>query len=183
MFFLPLKLQGCKNEILNYDSCTKPKLIIGPRRFLFLKHWMRNERHQALQRGSLREVSRVASFLGKSRSEEESVFISPLPVTSSRPFRRHNRSARKSLTRGKVCDLFFSIDVISSTKGAEPLPVGRHAPDDPSFHPCPLTALRLPFVRAPAHPVFPDTTTRSPPAPPPTVQPLLLAIRKALDEG
>jgi len=71
MFFLPLKLQGCKNEILNYDSCTKPKLIIGPRRFLFLKHWMRNERHQTLQHGSLREVSRVPSFLGKSLSEEE----------------------------------------------------------------------------------------------------------------
>ena len=112
MFFLPLKLQGCKNEILNYDSCTKPKLIIGPRRFLFLKHWMRNERHLALQRGSLREVSRLPSFLGKSRSEEESVFISPLPVASSRPFRRHNRSARKSLTRGKVCDLFFSMRIL-----------------------------------------------------------------------
>ena len=102
MFFLPLKLQGCKNEILNYDSYTKPKLIIGPRRFLFLKHWMRNERHQALQRGSLREVYRVPSFLGKSRSEEESVFISPLPIASSRPFRRHNRSARKSLTRSSL---------------------------------------------------------------------------------
>jgi len=73
---------------------------------------MRNERHQALQRGSLREVSRVPSFLGKSRSEEESVFISPLPVASSRPFRRHNRSARKSLTRGKVCDLFFSMRIL-----------------------------------------------------------------------
>ena len=142
VWFLPFKN---KDVILNYDSCTKPKLIIGPHRFLFLKHWMRNERHLALQRGSLREVSRIPSFLGKSRSEEESVFISPLPVASSRPFRRHNRSARKSLTRGKVCDLFFSMRILLVDSSRSSL----HLP------PAPLPLTRSPRGHDPAVPPLP----------------------------
>ena len=116
----------------------------------------------------------------------------PIPVASFRPFRCHNRNARKSPARGKVCDLFFSIDVISSTKGAEPLPVGRQlhvvaphlrlrlptrSPTLPRSTPVRSQRSASPSCAPP--PTRSSPTTRSPPAPPPTVQLLLLAIREA----
>jgi len=62
--------------ILNYDSCTKSSKTIVPRHLLFLKHWIRNEPHPAMQRASLLEVSGEAS----SSVRRGSVFILFFPL-------------------------------------------------------------------------------------------------------
>ena len=157
---------------------------------LFLKHWMKKQRHQALQRGS--------SFSVNSRSEEEafsilvsshtSCFFPTLPLSQSQC--KKISGQRKSVgslllhqchfvdKRGRAPSCWPTAPCRRSPPAPPPSNTLPHAP---SFHPCPLIALRLPIVRPP--PTRSSPTTRSPPAPPPTVQLLLLAIREAPDEA
>ena len=126
---------------------------------------MKKQRHQALQRGS--------SFSVNSRSEEEAFSILVSSLTNCFfPTLPLSQSQCKKISgqRKGVWSLLLHRCRLVDKRGRAPScwptapcrrslhapPPSNTLPHAPSFHPYPLTAHRLPIVRAPAHPVFPD---------------------------